>query len=78
MTENNQTKAKTPYLYYSLIFIIVLILSGFFLIGIAIYLVYLIVDLLISTVSPYAYYKENIKYKKRVDLYHDSGNNHCP
>jgi hypothetical protein len=45
------------------------------LMAIIVYLSYFIIDLLISTVAPYAYFKEYLKHKENITIHSNSNIN---
>jgi hypothetical protein len=68
-------QSKKPYVFYVIMGAFGLVVLGLVLMAIIVYLSYFIIDLLISTVAPYAYFKEYLKHKENITIHSNSNIN---
>lgn len=76
--QDNQTtlknKKRVPYLFYSFMAVVILLFASVILMGLSVYLVYSVLELIIEIVSPYGYVKQSYNYKKYLHLHRTNPN----
>lgn len=72
MQELPKQQNKKPYVFYIIMGAFGLVVLALVLMAIIVYLSYFIIDLIISSVAPYAYFKQYLKYKESITIHRNS------